>query len=80
MGRAVSLTSLHLEHVSGMDSCDLRTIGQYLLALGKPLNANKCDTIAQLFMVNSLNKNIPLNLMVCVSERFENNLKNTSDF
>ena len=35
MGRAGSLTSLHLEHVSGMDSCDLRTIGQYLLALGK---------------------------------------------
>ena len=28
------LTALHLEHVSGLDSCDLRTIGQHFRALG----------------------------------------------
>ncbi|XP_023326731.1 uncharacterized protein LOC111700143 [Eurytemora carolleeae] len=42
MGRAGSLTSLHLEHVSGMDSCDLRTIGQYLLALEDLTIMNCC--------------------------------------
>jgi hypothetical protein len=29
------LTSLHLEHVSGLDSCDLRTIGQHFRSLGE---------------------------------------------
>jgi len=42
LGRAPVLSRLYLEHVSGMDSCDLRSIGQYLVSLEELTLMNCC--------------------------------------